>query len=75
TDHALLSFSLRLISPRSGRGFWRSNPLLTHNKYLCQKLDTHLNNLLPLLVPSSSSQEQWEQVKSTVSGVAKSFGR
>ncbi|KAI7872524.1 hypothetical protein BDF14DRAFT_1717038, partial [Spinellus fusiger] len=75
TDHPLLSFSLYLISPKSGRGLWRANPLLTCNKRFCQKLNTHLSNLLPLLDHSSSPQEQWEQVKSTVSGVAKSFGR
>ncbi|KAG0870908.1 hypothetical protein G6F15_011532 [Rhizopus arrhizus] len=88
SDHALLSVRLRFGSGQHGKGLWRANPHLARNSYfvksLYQSLDWFYSSrpFPPVdltnndhCTPIESIQSLWEDVKSEVKRVARSFGR
>ncbi|KAG0974193.1 hypothetical protein G6F29_012368 [Rhizopus arrhizus] len=88
SDHALLSVRLRFGSGQHGKGLWRANPHLARNSYfvksLYQSLDWFCSSrLFPPVdltnndhcTPIESTQSLWEDIKSEVKRVARSFGR
>ncbi|KAG1038378.1 hypothetical protein G6F43_012697 [Rhizopus delemar] len=88
SDHALLSVRLRFGSGQHGNGLWRANPYLARNSYFAKSLYQSLDwfcssRLFPPVdltnkdhcTPIESTQSLWEDVKSEVKRVARSFGR
>ncbi|KAG1594933.1 hypothetical protein G6F47_008653 [Rhizopus delemar] len=88
SDHALLSVRLRFGSGQHDNGPWRANPYLARNSYFVKSLYQSLNwfcssRLFPPVdltnkyhcTPIESTQSLWEDVKSEVKRVARSFGR
>ncbi|KAK4516494.1 60S acidic ribosomal protein P2 [Mucor velutinosus] len=78
TDHALLSTQLTFANPDFGKGLWRINPQLAHNKFFQQRLFAKLGEFHDQIASESAGirpQEVWDQLKAITRQVARSCSR
>lgn len=75
TDHALLSTSIQLDPPSTGKGYWRGNPNFSHLPEFRKELASMLTKLWPSLTTLPSDQQRWEHLKSALRRFTQQFGR
>lgn len=75
TDHALLSATFIMGQPKTGKGYWRGNPLLFQQAEFCRQLNDALTSHFMHLHTMSSAQDKWESVKHVIINNLKTFSR
>jgi hypothetical protein len=75
TDHSLLTIQLEFKRIPLGPGLWKANPMLLQQKEFRDQLNRRLDYLAKGLDPSTSSQDNWGNIKVQVKRFIRSFGR
>lgn len=75
TDHALMTVSFRLQVSNTGKGLWRANPNLVHNKSYVKKINSGISHFMQniLSTSSDSSQIKWDRLKGYIKKLTKAY--
>lgn len=75
TDHALMTVSFRLQVSNTGKGLWRANPNLVHNKSWVKKINSGSSHFMQniLSTSSDSSQIKWDRLNGYIKKLTKAY--
>ncbi|KAI8332190.1 hypothetical protein BD560DRAFT_341275, partial [Blakeslea trispora] len=76
-DHALLTLTYAITSPREGKGLWRTNPNLVNIPSYVQKIHKGIDIYVERHLSSNdhSPQDHWNSIKDVVAKLTRNYSR